>query len=247
MMKTLWCCWRYRMLSSWYQFIYQLVSSSFHLCRRRYRLLHSPNLMVIGLSVRLSVGAWDMASNLLALPFLWLVGLNIDWDCPMPHCIMASPHQWEFPSFLPQWQTAPLHSHNGRKMPVIRAMQGNCERFYRWWHRSEVAVMAQDSLKLGLNLSAHQRNYQWFQSPHPTSPLRKHDDIIKWKHFPRNWPFVRGIHRSPVNSRHKGQWRGALIFYLICVWINDWVNNREAGDLGRYRAHYDVIVMKGQY
>ena len=66
-----------------------------------------------------------------------------------------------------------------------------------------------------------------------------HDDVIKWKHFPRNWPFVRGIHRSPVNSPHKGQWRGAL----ICVWINDWVNNREAGDLRRYRAHYDVIVM----
>ena len=70
-----------------------------------------------------------------------------------------------------------------------------------------------------------------------------HDDIIKWKHFPRYWPFVRGIHRSPVNSPHKGQWRGALMFSLICVWINDWVNNHETGDLRRYRAHYDVIVM----
>ena len=48
-----------------------------------------------------------------------------------------------------------------------------------------------------------------------------HDDVIKWKHFPRYWPFVRGIHRSPVNSPHKGQWRGALMFSLICVWIND--------------------------
>ena len=65
-------------------------------------------------------------------------------------------------------------------------------------------------------------------------------DVIKWKHFPRYWPFVRGIHRSPVNYQHKGQWRGALMFSLICVWINDWVNNREAGDLRRYRAHYDV-------
>ena len=70
-----------------------------------------------------------------------------------------------------------------------------------------------------------------------------HDDVTKWKHFPRYWPFVRGIHRSPVNSPHKGQWRGALMFSLICVWTNDWVNNREAGDLRRYRAHYDVIVM----
>ena len=41
---------------------------------------------------------------------------------------------------------------------------------------------------------------------------RNHDDVIKWKHFPRYWPFVRGIHRSPANSPHKGQWRRALIF-----------------------------------
>ena len=74
--------------------------------------------------------------------------------------------------------------------------------------------------------------------------LFPHDDVIKWKHFPRNWPFVRGIHRSPVNSPHKGQWRGALMFSFICVRINDWVNNREAGDLRRYCAHYDVIVMR---
>ena len=70
-----------------------------------------------------------------------------------------------------------------------------------------------------------------------------HDDVIKWKHFPRYWPFVRGIHRSLVNSPHKGQWRGGLMFSLICVWINGWVNNREAGDLRRYRAHYDVTIM----
>ena len=70
-----------------------------------------------------------------------------------------------------------------------------------------------------------------------------HGDVIKWKHFPRYWPFVRGIHRSPVNSPHKGQWRGALMFSLICAWINGWVNNREAGDLRRHRDHYDVIAM----
>ena len=57
--------------------------------------------------------------------------------------------------------------------------------------------------------------------------------------FPRNWAFVRGLPRGP----HKGQWRRAYMFSLICVWINDWVNNREAGDLRLYRAHYDVIVM----
>ena len=70
-----------------------------------------------------------------------------------------------------------------------------------------------------------------------------HDDVIKWRHFPRYWSFVRGIHRSPVNSPHKGQWRGALMFTLICVWINGCVNNRKAGDLRRHCAHYGVTVM----
>ena len=68
-------------------------------------------------------------------------------------------------------------------------------------------------------------------------------DVIKWIHFPRCWPFVWGIHRSPMHSPHKGQWRRALIFYLICVWINGWVNNHEAGDLRRQRDQYDVTVM----
>ena len=70
-----------------------------------------------------------------------------------------------------------------------------------------------------------------------------HDDVIKGKQFPRYSPFVRGINRSPVNFPHKCHWHGALMFSLICVWINGWVNNRETGDLKRYRAHYDVTVM----
>ena len=74
-----------------------------------------------------------------------------------------------------------------------------------------------------------------------------HDGVVKWKHFPRKWPIVRGIHWSPVNSWHKGQRWGALMFSLICLWINDTVNNRVAGDLRRYRAQYDVIVMSSIY
>ena len=57
----------------------------------------------------------------------------------------------------------------------------------------------------------------------------RHDDVIKWNHFPRYWPFVRGIHQAPVNSPHKGQWGGALMFSFICAWINGWVNNHEDG------------------
>ena len=57
-----------------------------------------------------------------------------------------------------------------------------------------------------------------------------HDHVIKWKHFPRYCPFVRGTHPSPVYSPHTGQWRGALMFSLICAWIN----NRAAGDWRRF-------------
>ena len=56
--------------------------------------------------------------------------------------------------------------------------------------------------------------------------------------FLRYWPFVKGIHRSPVNSPHKGQWRGALMFSLICVGTNGLANNRDDGDLRRHHAHY---------
>ena len=70
---------------------------------------------------------------------------------------------------------------------------------------------------------------------------------MKWKHFPVYWPFVQGIHRLPVNSPHKGQWRGAIIFPLNCAWTNTRANNREAGDLRRHRAHYDVTVMQTKH
>ena len=42
-----------------------------------------------------------------------------------------------------------------------------------------------------------------------------HDDVIKWKHFPHYWPFVWGIHLSPVNSPHKAQWGGA---FMLVIW-----------------------------
>ena len=76
-----------------------------------------------------------------------------------------------------------------------------------------------------------------------TLGLDTHDDVIKWKHFSRYWPFVWGIHRSPVNFPHKSQWRGAWGLSLICTWTNGWVGNRDAGDLRRHRAYYEVTVM----
>ena len=67
---------------------------------------------------------------------------------------------------------------------------------------------------------------------------------LQWKSSSSWWRHqMETIHWSPVNSPHKGQWRGALMFSLICIWINGWVNNCEAGDLRHHRAYYNVIVM----
>ena len=110
-----------------------------------------------------------------------------------------------------------------------------------WWANSRVAFDAR--------LIWHRRHAWQWSSKSAGAGRPGHwpynDDVIKWKHFPCHWPFVRGIHRSPVNSPHKGQWSGALIFFLICAWINGWVNNGEAGDLRRHRTHYNVTVLYG--
>ena len=81
----------------------------------------------------------------------------------------------------------------------------------------------------------------WYQTSEDAEYM--HDYVIKWKHFLRYWTFVRGIHRSPVNSPHKGQWYRALMFSLIWAWTTGWISNRDACDLRRHRAHHDVIVM----
>ena len=63
------------------------------------------------------------------------------------------------------------------------------------------------------------------------------DDVIKWKHFSGHWPFVRGSRRSPVNSPHRGLWRGALMFFYMHL------NKRLSKQSRRHRAHYGVTAM----
>ena len=79
------------------------------------------------------------------------------------------------------------------------------------------------------------------------SNLMKMKRFTWWRHqmetFSALLAISAGNSQPPVNSLNKGQWRGALMFSWICVWINSWVNNGEAGDLRRYRTHYGVTVM----
>ena len=47
-------------------------------------------------------------------------------------------------------------------------------------------------LSIKLNFSTVEKAYT--SSVRKNSEGHAHDDVIKWKHFPRYWPFVRGIH-----------------------------------------------------
>ena len=119
----------------------------------------------------------------------------------------------------------------------------------QYWPRSLASYAVTKLQWLKLCLFTHFSKYIYSVSYpmaklfHCNSGYDHNDDVIKWKLFPRYWPFVRGIHQSPVNSPHKGQWRGTLMFSLICTWTNGWVNNRHADDLRCHRTHYDVTVM----
>ena len=104
--------------------------------------------------------------------------------------------------------------------------------------------------------------YEGFKNRKNVSIERSNGIIMMTSsNFPRHWPFVRGIHRSPVNAPHKGQWPRywpfvnqlagrfssqrpeTRIFSLTCAWTNAWSNNRDAGGLRRQHAQYDVTVM----
>ena len=93
-----------------------------------------------------------------------------------------------------------------------------------WWVQSSMGLM-KNAWKIKI-FSHNNCAPDSIQQPR----LLEHDDVIKWKQFPRYWPFVRGIYRSPVNSPQQDQRRGALMFSLICAWTNGWVNNRGTSD-----------------
>ena len=74
-------------------------------------------------------------------------------------------------------------------------------------------------------------------SPRGSLTLQTKGAISWWRHQMLTGWF------SPVDSPHKDQWRGALMFTLMCAWKSGRANSRDAGDLRRNGAHCDVIVM----
>ena len=98
-----------------------------------------------------------------------------------------------------------------------------------WWtgvQHSGTSVGGRNDLHIMLLANPSSSSSSGFELSYVLGPRKKwrpledrHDDVIKWNHFPRYWSFARAMHRSPVNSPQKGQWRGALMFSLICTWI----------------------------
>ena len=72
--------------------------------------------------------------------------------------------------------------------------------------------------------------------------FNSHDDVIRWKHFPCYWHFVRGIHWSPGGFPSQRPVMRSIVFFF-CVWTNGWANNRDVSNLRRHRARYGVTVM----
>ena len=115
-----------------------------------------------------------------------------------------------------------IQAHTQKHLCILH--EKTCNNLSKWfslsyWHNP---LSEKWSVWLGLRVLMRSIKYKSTNQvkgwPLPIRLPCHHDDVIKWKHFPRYWPFVRGIHRSPVNSHHKGQWRWAFIFPLICAW-----------------------------
>ena len=108
------------------------------------------------------------------------------------------------------------------------------------WHNNTFQVSDSTTISFVVfsTISGHERTVLSQQKK------TSHDDVITWKHFPRYWPFVRGEFTGPRwTPRTKASDAELWCLFFICVWINSWVNNGDAGDLRCHGIHYDVTVM----
>ena len=100
-----------------------------------------------------------------------------------------------------------------------------------------------------IHMSMHGVSIHWFVAKNSAREglisvsVFYHYDATQWKRFLRHGPFVREIHRSPLDSPHKGPVTWTLMFPLMLAETNCWINHRVAGDSGRHDAHFDVIFM----
>ena len=158
--------------------------------------------------------------------------------------------RWRTPVSKCQWKLRAICSIHNPYLTIKRLWKRNNYILIKYvWIKlihSNILIKLNPGLDLDPDLKLCLFTTSWSKAL--ISPLRLGDELFMMTSSKGNISrvtghFVRGIHRSPVKSPHKGQWRGALMFSSICAWINSWVKNGETGDLRRHRAHYDVIVM----
>ena len=120
---------------------------------------------------------------------------------------------------------------------------------YPWWDLS-LTILVKGPLDTYYtciddgNDAAHDDGGPGGESGHWKDKYSQYDDVIKWKNFPRYWPFVRGIHRSRWIPRTK-----ATDAELCCfLWSAPEPTAKQAigtpDDLKRHRAHYGVFVTR---
>ena len=143
--------------------------------------------------------------------------------------------------------------HRTGEFPTQRA--SNAENVFTWWRHHMKCDLTDDKSLPEPILTYHQWGPLWCTTWQFHCIIHKKSVSVLWLkttifmitssngNILRVTGRVTGIHQWPVNSPHKGQWRRALMCSFIGAWINDWVNNREDGDLRLHHAHYDVIVM----
>ena len=102
--------------------------------------------------------------------------------------------------------------------------------------------LATESLPLLEDAASSGKSYdilEYVLTSHVFLPEMLYNIDVTWV----SWRLKLPATRSLVDSPHEGQWRGALMLSLICVWTNGWASSRDAGDLERHRAHYGVTVV----
>ena len=137
---------------------------------------------------------------------------------------------------LTHWSYVPLalsHWHDANaNLSANGSTAFNCKLCCHWLKGLQQGHMAFEGFRKALERTQLQSFVECLHACIRSYAMKiHHDDVIK--HSPHYRPFVLGIHRWPVNSLHKGQWCKALMFSLICVWNNRWVNKGDAGDLRR--------------
>ena len=175
---------------------------------------------------------------------LKVIPMSFSSQCWQPFCrhqhhreeVPVPDHQFRVPRF-----SSTLSAVLSTRIPPNRAIGGRGLSL----ESPELEITSSDNYDPATTLKWQQLSYS-ANKRHPTiarpldmeristfqiASFLPHDDVIKWKHFPRYWHFP-----------NKGQWHRALMFSLICAWTNEWVNNRDAGDSRRHRAHYDIML-----